>query len=155
MSDIISTDTEFSAGQRQQLAWLADQMIPADGNLPGAGSPAVQSEALPYLAKNAATVAAALSALDELVSARGRSAVAELGRDECEAVISGLKLQESNFIELFQAAIVSVYYRQDAVLTALGLPARQPFPEGNRVGATDWTLLDSVRDRAPFYRQAD
>ena len=47
---------------------------------------------------------------------------------------------------------MSAYYRDDRVLLALGLEARAPFPKGHALEQGDWSLLDAVRKRAPFWR---
>jgi len=36
---------------------------------------------------------------------------------------------------------------------ALGLEARPPFPKGYVLEQGDWSLLDAVRKRAPFWRK--
>jgi hypothetical protein len=48
--------------------------------------------------------------------------------------------------------ILAAYYRDDRVLLALGLEARSPFPKGYTVEQGDWSLLDAVRGREPFWR---
>ena len=48
--------------------------------------------------------------------------------------------------------ILGAYYRDDRVLLALGLEARAPFPKGYTLEQGDWSLLDAVRHRAPFWR---
>lgn len=144
MAETIASDLPFSTEQRRQLAWLADQMIPATDELPGAGSDAVQAEILPALARHAVLVAEALAGLGEIA-------------DENQAVgqLDQFKAEHPAFIQVFQQAVIASYYRQDEVLESLGLPARAPFPQGNEVASTDWCLLDPVRSRQPFYRQVD
>jgi hypothetical protein len=48
--------------------------------------------------------------------------------------------------------ILAAYYRDDRVLLALKLESRPPFPEGYTLEQGDWSLLDAVRKRAPFWR---
>jgi hypothetical protein len=48
--------------------------------------------------------------------------------------------------------IVGAYYRADRVLLALGHEARAPFPKGYVLEQGDWSLLDVVRGRKPFWR---
>jgi hypothetical protein len=57
-----------------------------------------------------------------------------------------------SFVQLFESVVIACYYRDDRVLESLGLPARAPFPHGYVVAATDWSLLDPVRRRQPFFR---
>ncbi|WP_299731925.1 hypothetical protein [uncultured Tateyamaria sp.] len=51
--------------------------------------------------------------------------------------------------------VVECYYRDDRVLTSLGLEARPPFPKGFEVDQGDWSLLDPVRAMVPIYRAVD
>ena len=48
--------------------------------------------------------------------------------------------------------VLAAYYRDDRVLRALGHEARPPFPKGYVVEQGDWSLVDAVRSRAPFWR---
>ena len=141
---MIASDQPFSPEQRRQLAWLADQMIPATDELPGAGSDAVQAEILPALARHAVLIAEALAGLGEIAD-----------ENQATGQLDQFRAEHPAFIQVFQQAVIASYYRQDAVLESLGLPARAPFPEGNEVTSTDWSLLDPVRSRQPFYRQVD
>jgi hypothetical protein len=144
LAETIASDKPFSAEQRRQLAWLAGQMIPATNELPGADSDAVQAETLRALARHVVLVAEALAGLGEIA-------------DENQAMgqLDQFRAEHPAFIQVFQQAVIASYYRQDAVLESLGLPARAPFPQGNEVASTDWSLLDPVRSREPFYRQVD
>lgn len=49
--------------------------------------------------------------------------------------------------------ILLCYYRDDRVMRSLGQEPRPPFPKGHVVEQGDWSLLDPVRKRAPFYRK--
>jgi hypothetical protein len=46
------------------------------------------------------------------------------------------------------------YYRDDRVMTALGLEPRPPFPLGHPLEDADPALLAPVKARAPFWRPA-
>jgi len=48
--------------------------------------------------------------------------------------------------------ILAPIYRDDRVLLALGMEARPPFPHGYTLEQGDWSLLDAVRKRLPFWR---
>jgi hypothetical protein len=39
-------------------------------------------------------------------------------------------------------------------MQSLGMEVRPPFPKGFEVEQGDWSLLDPVRVRQPFYRRA-
>jgi hypothetical protein len=51
--------------------------------------------------------------------------------------------------------ILLCYYRDDRVMRSLGQEPRSPFPKGHVVEQGDWSLLDPVKARKPFYRQVD
>ena len=50
--------------------------------------------------------------------------------------------------------VLLCYYRDDRVMLSLGLEARAPFPKGHVLEQGDWSLLDPVRARKPFWRPA-
>jgi hypothetical protein len=49
--------------------------------------------------------------------------------------------------------VLLCYYRDDRVMRSLGQEPRPPFPKGHVVEQGDWSLLDPVKRRAPFYRK--
>jgi hypothetical protein len=49
--------------------------------------------------------------------------------------------------------VLLCYYRDDRVMGSLGQEPRPPFPKGHVVEQGDWSLLDPVKRRAPFYRK--
>ena len=57
-----------------------------------------------------------------------------------------------SFYRLLSVYIVQAYYQDSRVLDSLGLPDRAPFPDGYAVAEGDWSLLDQVKTRRPFYR---
>jgi len=153
MADIISTDGAFSLPQRVLLAVLMEMMIPASDEFPSAADPKIFARALERLSGNQAVVAAGLAAIEDLAKAKRGVAFAELDGPERIDLIDELKVTEPLFTQILQAQVISGYYQDDRVLQALGLPTRSPHPGGYDIGATDWSLLDPVRKREPFYRQ--
>ena len=47
--------------------------------------------------------------------------------------------------------VLLCYYRDDRVMLSLGMEPRPQFPKGHVVEQGDWSLLDQVRARAPFW----
>lgn len=153
MTQVISTNSVFNAAQQATISALADLMIPAGDGMPSAADPAICRPALAGLSPHAESVGRTLHWLDEFSQQQyGESFTALSSTDQQTAVVQ-LKQQQPSFTALLQTHIIACYYRDDRVLTALGLPARAPFPDGNTVAPTDWSLLDRVRERAPFYRE--
>ena len=154
MSDIISTDSSFSELQKQTLEILADMMIPASGNLPSAADPGIFPATLTALAAHEPLMTDALNALAEQSTMQHQQPFATLDDAQRIAVVEEFRRTQPAFIGALQAAVVSGYYQDDRVLLELGMPARAPHPGGFDVAETDWSLLDPVREREPFYRQA-
>ncbi|MEL0323231.1 MAG: hypothetical protein VXA00_02580, partial [Rhodospirillales bacterium] len=55
----------------------------------------------------------------------------------------------------FGNIVVQCYYRDDRVMTSLGMELRAPHPKGYEVATGDWSLLEPVRRRQSFYRPTD
>lgn len=155
MPEIITTDHVFSADQQQKLVWLSNQMIPPEGGMPGGGDDEIMHSVLSTLISHQDLVQTALQVLDELAALRGAEKLSALNQESSEEVIAEFREQAAAFVQVLQSSVLPVYYRQDRVLESLGLPARAPFPSGNVVDKTDWSLLDPVRNREPFFREVD
>ena len=153
MSDIIATDGRFSEEHRQVLSVLFDMMIPAVGPMPSAADPNIARRTLAELSDHAELVTEALTALGELVSKSHQQSIDALDRTQRAVIVETFKPLRPAFIQILQAQTIASYYQDDRVLLALGLPTRSPHPGGYEVPATDWSLLDPVRARKPFYRQ--
>jgi hypothetical protein len=154
MGDIISTDSRFSEAEKRALALLADMMIPASGAMPSAADAAIFPRTLAGLSANADVVTEALATFAELAATQHQQTLDALGTTQLDELVEQLKRLRPNFIQVLQAGVISSYYQDDRVLLELGMPARSPHPGGYEVAATDWSLLDPVRKREPFYRQA-
>ena len=74
-----------------------------------------------------------------------------LSPDELLRVLE-LDSRHRSFYRLLSIYIVQAYYQDSRVLASLALPDRAPFPEGHAVQEGDWSLLDQVKTRKPFYR---
>lgn len=130
MSDVLS-DSE-----RRLLADVAGAMIPADAKLgmPAANDPLILADIEKSIGRDLPLVRAALQTyrpgqdINAWYASAGKPAAA-LGQ-----------------------AILWAYYRDDRVLEAVGHEARSPFPKGHVVEQGDWSLVEVVRQRKPFWR---
>jgi hypothetical protein len=86
------------------------------------------------------------------IAAKSAGAFAGLDRDRREALINDYYAGAGAASAALGRVIVGAYYRDDRVLLALGLEARAPFPKGYVLEQGEWSLLDAVRKRAPFWR---
>lgn len=128
--------TTLTPSERTILQEAAGLMIPADPSLgmPAASDPAILADIEKSIGRDLALVRQALASFvpEQDVNAwmnGGGLATRALGR-----------------------VVLAAYYRDDRVLCALGHEARPPFPKGYVVELGDWSLVDVVRARAPFWR---
>ena len=154
MTQIISTDNVFDPDQQNTITLLADLMIPAKNGMPSAADAAICKPALAGLSAHADTISESLRWLEAYTQQQYSKSIAALSSPDQQSSVEHLKQEQSAFTALLQTHVIACYYRDDRVLRALNLPARAPFPEGNAVTPTDWSLLDNVRKRTPFYREA-
>ena len=155
MTDVIATDQAFSEAQQRGLAMLAELMIPGEGELPSAADAEILADIFATLRDQSELVAEAMTWLASLgadTDAEG-AGLLSLSAEEQQQLIAQLRQACPAFVARFEGAVAACYYRDARVLSAIGLPGRAPYPEGNAVAATDWSLLDPVRERSPFYRE--
>ena len=144
--------SELTPEQRDDLRLAAGVMIPASDefDVPGADDPAIQADMLATLGRDAARVREALEELARLAGAP----LAELDPARREAVALQWREAGGEAGATLSRVILQCYYRDDRVLRSLGLEARPPYPKGHVLEDGDWSLLDPVRARAPFWRRA-
>jgi hypothetical protein len=142
--------TGLSAAQIRDLSDIAGTMIPADSafGLPGADDPAILADIARSVGRDLPLVCEALAA----IAAKSVGAFATMDRDRREALINDYYTSGGPAGAALGRVILGAYYRDDRVLLALGLEARAPFPKGYALEQGDWSLLDAVRRRAPFWR---
>lgn len=133
------TQAELSPGELRELHRIADVLIPAseEYGVPGAGDPAIFADIVKSIGRDMADLRRALAKLE----GKGPDAVMQAMQPPCSDVSLALG-----------RVILQCYYRDDRVLHALGVEPRPPFPKGHELEQGDWTLLDPVRRRAPFWR---
>lgn len=148
---VIGSDLD-APGQRW-LRVLAGWMIPADAQRPSAADGVIWAEIAATLARQATLTRAGMDCLATLLHERDPAEVEAWGEAERLALLTQWRSMAPAFLALFEATVAACYYRDERVLRSWNLPARPPFPEGHAVAATDWSLLEPVRRRAPFYRK--
>lgn len=155
MSNTIATAPAgpFSTRERALLAAFAAAVLPADDAfaLPAASDPAILAAAHAILASRAREVVRALDALD----AQADGAYVSAPEAERLAVAEAALHARAPGFGTLMTGVLQAYYQDDRVMVSLGMPPRPPFPQGYEVPSGDWSLLDPVRARAPFWRQVD
>ena len=147
---MIGTDLD-EPGQRW-LRVLAGWMIPADNERPSAANGIIWADIAATLTGQAALARAGMDCLATILAQRDPADVNAWSEAERLALVAQWRSAAPAFVTLFESTVAACYYRDERVLRSLELPPRAPFPEGHAVAPTDWSLLDPVRQRAPFYR---
>ena len=129
---------------------LAAMIIPASAkyDIPGADDAAIFADMLTSLAHDRAEVTAALA----LVRARAGAKLSSLTAAASASLAAALQAEPE--VAILARHVMLAYYRDDRVMRSLGLEPRAPYPKGHVVEPGDWSLLDPVRARPPFWRPA-
>jgi hypothetical protein len=145
-------NTEPTANQTRALRRIAGMMIPASERhgVPGADDDLIFADILRSFGQDAAQVVAFCADLDR----RAGGVFADLDEATARRVAEQARTAGGTPLMMTQRVILQCYYRDDRVMLALGMEPRPPFPKGHVVEQGDWSLLDPVRARAPFYRDA-
>jgi hypothetical protein len=140
----------LSAAEIRDLRDIAGTMIPEspEHGVPGADDPAILDDIANSLGRDLTLVREALAA----IAAKSGSAFAGMDRERREALINDYYSTGGTAAASLGRMILGAYYRDDRVLLALKLEARPPFPKGYTLEQGDWSLLDAVRHRPPFWR---
>jgi len=143
-------ETRLSAAETDALRKIAGTMVPADATLglPGADDPSILDDIVRSIGRDLPAVREALAA----IAAKSADAFAEMDQASREALINEWYPRGGTPALALGRVIVSAYYRDDRVLLALGHEARAPFPKGYVLEQGDWSLLQVVRSRKPFWR---
>ncbi len=144
----------LSAAEIDALRAVAGTMIPADSalGLPGADDPTILEDIATSAGRDLPLVREALAGIADRAAARTGSPFTALDRERREALINDDHGSGAAPIMALGRVVLGAYYRDERVLQALGLEARPPFPKGYAIEQGDWSLLDAVRSRPPFWR---
>lgn len=147
-------ETSYTDAERAALAAVLDTLLPRsrDGRLPGAGELGLGAEIERDVPQLAPMVKAALARLDDDAGAGGFAGLDPAGRTEA------LRVHAEGDPGLLPGLLFQVYtryYVAPAVLEALDLEPRPPWPKGYAMDPTDLdTLLEPVRAGPKRYRDA-
>jgi hypothetical protein len=145
MSEQILTETEIS-----DLRCLAGMIVPASEKygVPGADDDTIFADIVNSIGRDAAHVHAAMAALRTLAG----GSFAALDATRRAEVAEKLRTEGGLPVGVLTRVVLLCYYRDDRVMVSLGLEVRPPFPQGHVLEQGDWSLLDAVRTRKPFWR---
>lgn len=144
--------TPLIPAQLDDLRLIAGIIIPAseEYDVPGADDPAIQADIVATLGRDAAPVAEALDVLAQLAG----GTLTGLDPASREEAAAKLRAHGGAAVATLTRVVLQCYYRDDRVVRSLGLEPRPPYPKGHVLEDGDWSLLDLVRARPPFWRPA-
>ena len=145
-------DSGMSPRELRDLRRLAGFMVPADVDygVPGANDEIIFADIIRSLGRDAEAVRVALQMLQEIAG----EDLGGLDAETTEAAMLALLSRDDPVVKTLGRAVLQCYYRDDRVLHGLGIEPVAPFPKGRLLEQGDWSLLDPVRVRKPFWRQA-
>ena len=142
----------LTAAEDEDLRCLAGLIVPASAKygVPGADDSRIFADIAGSIARDLDHVRAALATLRALAG----GSLAALDGPRRTAVAARLRAEGGAPVRVLSRIVLLCYYRDDRVMASLGLEARPPFPKGHVLEHGDWSLLDPVRARKPFWRPA-
>ena len=144
-------DPVLTADETRSLRLVAGTMIPASAayGVPGADDDVIFRDIVESIGPDAALVKQALRTLDALAG----GVFADLGAGQRMTAAAALREAGGEPLAALTRVVAQCYYRDDRIMRSLGMEVRPAFPKGFEVEQGDWSLLDPVRARAPFYRR--
>ena len=145
------TDMMLTQAETDDLRALAGMIVPASAKykVPGADDELIFADIVKSLGRDREDVRAALA---QAASKAGGS-VAALDAAAREKLATHLQADGGPQMAVLTRVVLLCYYRDDRVMVSLGLEPRPPFPKGHVLEQGDWSLLDPVKARKPFWRQ--
>jgi hypothetical protein len=137
----------LSATETDDLRAFAGTMIPASAThgVPGADDDRIFADIVKSIGRDLEDLRAALK---KLAGIAGLPPAARLDR------ANAFRAEGGPLVVTIARVVIQCYYRDDRVMRALGQEPRAPFPKGHVIEQGDWSLLDPVKKRAPFWRKA-
>ena len=136
----------LSPQEAKDLRAFAGTMIPASARygVPGADDEKIFVDIVKSLDRDFDDVRAALKRL---------AGIADLTAEKRLEKANAFRAEGGLPLAAIARVILLCYYRDDRVMLSLGLEPRPPFPKGHVVEQGDWSLLDPVKKRPPFWRK--
>jgi hypothetical protein len=144
------SDAPLTEAESADLRCLAGMIIPPSVKygVPGADDATIFTDIVNSIGRDADRVHEALATLHNV--AGGQFAALDVTRRA--EVAAKLREDGGGAVGVLTRIVLLCYYRDDRVMASLGLEARPPFPKGHEIEQGDWSLLDPVRARQPFWR---
>jgi hypothetical protein len=142
----------LTEGEIADLRCVAGMIVPPSSkyDVPGADDDTIFADIVNSIGRDRESVRAALAKLRALAG----GPFASLDEARRVEVAAKLRAEGGAAVGVLTRVVLLCYYRDDRVMVSLGLELRPPFPKGHVLEQGDWSLLDPVRRRKPFWRTA-
>ena len=136
----------LSPTETDDLRAFAGTMIPASAThgVPGADDEKIFADIVKSIGRDLGDLRVALTNL---------AGIAELPPAARLDKANAFRAQGGVPLQAIARVVLQCYYRDDRVMRSLGQEPRSPFPKGHVIEQGDWSLLDPVKKRAPFWRK--
>jgi hypothetical protein len=149
----------FDEERRALLAAVLDLVVPANGDVPGAGALGVGDAIERTLAGSAPLRRLILDGLVEIDVTAGSAGFQALEPSARDELLRAVDAAHPAFFAALVNHAYRGYYTHPTVLQHLerttGYPARPPQPLGHAIEPWDEGLLAKQRERKPFWRRVD
>ena len=144
------SEQTLTEAERADLRCLAGMIIPPSMTygVPGADDALIFAAIVDSIGRDMEQVRTALATLRRLAG----GPIAALDTPHRADVAAKLRAEGGRAVGVLTRIVLLCYYRDDRVMLSLGLEPRPPFPKGHVIEQGDWSLLDPVRARKPFWR---
>jgi hypothetical protein len=144
------SEQTLTSDETADLRCLAGMIVPpsAKYGVPGADDDTIFADIVTSIGRDADHVRAALASVRRLAG----GPFAALDATHRAEVAAKLRADGGAAVGALTRIVLLCYYRDDRVMVSLGLEVRPPFPKGHELEQGDWSLLDPVRARKPFWR---
>jgi len=152
VTESFSSAPRLSESEQRDLRCLVGLMIPASAEfgVPGADDAAIFGDVVRSLGRDTGEARAVLGRLVEM-SGGAFSETAPARRGE---VVAALRAEGGEALGVLHRVVLLCYYRDDRVMTSIGMEPRPPFPKGHVLQDGDWGMLEPVRTRGKVWRDA-
>ena len=153
MTDEVPSGSFLTEEQSRSLPILLNMIVPPNKGkgLPGAGELDFVGYVREFAPDQMEAVQKELDLLDQASQSQYRRHFADLDQGEQDFLVERMR-QDAEFALHIVVQAMGCYYQCDEVVTALGMEARPPFPQGNDVVSGDLSLLDPVRKKKQMYK---
>jgi hypothetical protein len=76
----------------------------------------------------------------------------DMDKSQYLEIFNACRLEDVQTFSMFVRHLLRSYYSAPIVLMRIGSGSSPPFPNGNTLNDTDWTILESVYERGSMYR---